>query len=221
MKNRIIIIAGVINIVLISVICDLFSSKKELAIERQNLIEKYRYYRNKDSCSVASIAKLTLTQKELREQNNANIKLIKDLGLKLRRVEAVASQNINATYRVKAQLIENKSLDSLQIKMDGADQCEKVAIDNNRALICGTQNQGIDQYQIRYVDNYIDIHGKVHERQKMVELEINTYDTLVQIVHRVPRRFLCFRFGTKAIRQEIVSRNPYAKIVYAEYVELK
>lgn len=50
--------------------------------------------------------------------------------------------------------------------------------------------------------------------------EVHTVDTLRQVVHRVPRRFLFFRFGTKGIRQEVWSSNPNTTIVYAEYVEL-
>ena len=45
-------------------------------------------------------------------------------------------------------------------------------------------------------------------------------DTLRQIVHRVPRRFLFIRYGTRGIRQEIVAANPHNRIVAAEYVEL-
>ena len=50
---------------------------------------------------------------------------------------------------------------------------------------------------------------------------VQSRDTLVQIVHRVPKRFLFFRFGTKAIRQEVVSMNPHTKVAYADYIELK
>ena len=46
-------------------------------------------------------------------------------------------------------------------------------------------------------------------------------DTLRQIIHRVPRRFLFLRFGTKAVRQEIVSSNPHSRIVYTEYVRFE
>ncbi len=51
--------------------------------------------------------------------------------------------------------------------------------------------------------------------------EVHTVDTLRQVVHRVPRRFLFFRFGTKGIRQEVWSSNPNTTIVYTEYIELK
>ena len=50
---------------------------------------------------------------------------------------------------------------------------------------------------------------------------VESRDTLVQILHRVPRRFLFIRWGTKAVRQEILSRNPHTKIVYAEYVKIE
>ena len=46
-------------------------------------------------------------------------------------------------------------------------------------------------------------------------------DTLVQVVHRVPRQWLFFKWGTKGIRQEIMSKNPHTEITYAEYIELK
>ena len=58
-------------------------------------------------------------------------------------------------------------------------------------------------------------------RNGMVDLDVASVDTLMQIVHRVPKRFLFFRYGTKAIRQEVVSKNPHTRIVYSEYIELK
>ena len=51
--------------------------------------------------------------------------------------------------------------------------------------------------------------------------EIHTVDTLHQVVHRVPRKWWFFRFGTRAIRQEIWSSNPHTQLVYSEYVELR
>ena len=51
--------------------------------------------------------------------------------------------------------------------------------------------------------------------------DVLSRDTLVQVVHRVPRRFWFIRWGTKAIRQEVTTRNPYSRITYTEYLELK
>ena len=58
-------------------------------------------------------------------------------------------------------------------------------------------------------------------RADSVSCRVVSVDTLQQIVHRVPRRFLFIRWGTKAIRQEVVSSNPHTNIVYTEYIELK
>ena len=50
--------------------------------------------------------------------------------------------------------------------------------------------------------------------------DIRIVDTLHQVVHRVPRKWWFFRFGTRAIRQEIWSSNPHTQLVYSEYVKL-
>ncbi|MBR5464979.1 MAG: hypothetical protein IKU77_04235 [Alistipes sp.] len=51
-----------------------------------------------------------------------------------------------------------------------------------------------------------------------IHCRILSIDTLHQIVHRVPHRFLFLRWGTKALRQEIRSTNPSTRIVYTDYV---
>lgn len=53
-----------------------------------------------------------------------------------------------------------------------------------------------------------------------ITYSLHSVDTLYQVVHRVPRKFLFIRYGTKAIRQEIVSSNPHTTLVYSEYIEL-
>lgn len=49
---------------------------------------------------------------------------------------------------------------------------------------------------------------------------ITTNDTLDIIVHRVPRRFLFFRFGCRQVRLDIISRNPHTHLTYARYYRL-
>lgn len=46
-------------------------------------------------------------------------------------------------------------------------------------------------------------------------------DTIIQIVHRVPRKFLFIKYGTKGIDQTVVSLNPNSIISYKNYIELK
>jgi len=68
-------------------------------------------------------------------------------------------------------------------------------------------------------DEWISIDG--HIARDSVRCSVTSIDTLRQTVHRIPRRFLFIPYGTKALRQEIVSSNPHTKIVYAEYIELE
>lgn len=53
-----------------------------------------------------------------------------------------------------------------------------------------------------------------------LSISIKQRDTLYQVVHRVPRKFLFLRFGTKAIHQDVWTSNPSSEVVYTEYIEL-
>jgi hypothetical protein len=81
-------------------------------------------------------------------------------------------------------------------------------------------NYLIDTLQcVKYKDNYLSFEGC--NLNDTATFKIKSVDTLTQVVHRVPKRFLFFHFGCKAIRQEVLSKNPYSEIVYTEYIELK
>ena len=67
-------------------------------------------------------------------------------------------------------------------------------------------------------DKWSTMRGSIEEDS--ITYSLRSVDTLYQVVHRVPRKFLFIRYGTKAIRQEIVSSNPHTTLVYSEYIEL-
>lgn len=71
----------------------------------------------------------------------------------------------------------------------------------------------------RWHDPWIRIEGSI--ARDSVRCRVSSVDTLRQVIHRIPRRFLFIRWGTKALRQEIVSSNPHTRIVYAEYVRIE
>ena len=71
----------------------------------------------------------------------------------------------------------------------------------------------------RWRDTWVSVEGRIG--RDSVACRIRSVDTLRQAVHRIPRRFLFIRWGTKALRQEIVSTNPHTRIVYAEYVKIE
>lgn len=75
---------------------------------------------------------------------------------------------------------------------------------------------------VKLFDTLLDGHTRLRGRVSTDSLyvDIRQRDTIYQVVHRVPRKFLFFRFGTKAIRQDVWSSNPNTEIVYTEYIEL-
>ena len=52
-------------------------------------------------------------------------------------------------------------------------------------------------------------------------LQFVSHATLTQVVHRIPYKWWIFRWGTKALRQEIRSSNPHTKLVFSEYIEIE
>ena len=78
---------------------------------------------------------------------------------------------------------------------------------------------GITSQTITYKTPYININGTIEN--KTFRGDIETYDTIVQIIHRVPRKFLFLRWGTKALKQEVVSVNPHTKIEYSRYITIQ
>lgn len=72
---------------------------------------------------------------------------------------------------------------------------------------------------IEWQDRWVTLRVAVDSGRASVS--VSSVDTLYQVVHKVPKRFLGIPYGVKGIRQEIVSSNPHSVIVYSEYIELK
>ena len=75
------------------------------------------------------------------------------------------------------------------------------------------------RHSIDYHDAWTTIRGEI--LGDSLAIEVTTRDTLHQVVHRIPRRFLGIPFGTKMLRQEVWSSNPHTEVVYTEYIRLK
>lgn len=57
--------------------------------------------------------------------------------------------------------------------------------------------------------------------QQRIQLQLTTHDTLDIIVHRIPRRFLFLRFGCRAVKLTISSRNPNTHLTYARFYKIQ
>lgn len=73
--------------------------------------------------------------------------------------------------------------------------------------------------EFRYADAWLNLSGLIWGDTLKVEMQ--SRDTLHQVIHRIPRRFLGIPFGIKSLRQEISSSNPHTQLIYSEYLTIE
>lgn len=156
------------------------------------LLSDVEHYKTESGKNAASVQKLTLTNKELKKNYDDIVQTAKDLRLDVKRLQSVSNTSTENKVEVKVPIH-----DTIIIK-DGV--VDKLST-------------------FDWKDPWTDVMGII--QNDSVDLNIQTYDTIVQFVHRIPHKFLFFKWGCKAIRQEIVSKNPHTNIVYTNYIELK
>jgi len=161
-----------------------------LAANQAVLLSDLQTYRISDSLNAARVDALTMTVEEFRKNVKEQTALIKEMGIKLNRLESSAITGTETSYYITAPV-----RDSLVF----------VPVPDTLKIL-------------RYSDTWVTIDGYIKAREFIGKIE--SRDTIVQVVHRVPRRFLFFRYGTKGIRQEVVSKNPHTKINYSRYIKL-
>lgn len=77
-----------------------------------------------------------------------------------------------------------------------------------------------ETHTITWKDPWVSLTGTITNNQHL-QATITANDTLDIIVHRVPRRFLFFRFGCREVRMNIISRNPHTRLTYARFYQLR
>lgn len=80
-------------------------------------------------------------------------------------------------------------------------------------------NSALPTREFRYADAWLNLSGLIWGDTLKVEMQ--SRDTLHQVIHRIPRRFLGIPFGIKKLRQEISSSNPHTELVYSEYLTIE
>ena len=168
--------------------------RNRLSSNQRSLLQQVSFYQTKDSLNAASIERLTLTTNELKSYFPQLAATVNMLDIKVKRLQSVAQTATAASYPIATPVI-----DSIVIR----DTVELPVV-----LRC-----------IDFNNRYVRVSGCEHSG--LFSGSIHTVDTLVQVVHRVPRKLWFIKWGTKAIRQEVVSKNPHSSITYSEYLELK
>lgn len=135
---------------------------------------------------------------------------------------SVESLELEISELRQARSDDAKRIKELNIRLRRAESIAKSATLHQQSATLPLRDTVIihDTVQLfSSVDSHNILHGTI--RNDSISYIMQSVDTLYQVVHRIPRRFLFFRFGTKAIHQDVWSSNPNTKIVYTEYIELK
>ena len=173
---------------------DTAAEKDRLQRNENALIEQARNYRTENEKNASSVQVLTLKKDELERYNEELVKTCEDLNIKLKRAQSISQTGTHTEYVIKGEV-----RDSVVYVRDTG------ALDSLR---CSD-----------YKDPYL-VFSYCVDSSGIYTADIETFDTITAIVHRIPRKFLFFRFGTKEIRQEVICANPHTRITTATKVDI-
>lgn len=191
---------GVAIIVLLSVFCTVLfwlwrgteGERKRLQSNQNSLLEKVDYYQTEAQHNAASVAALTLTNKEIKEYNQELVNTCDELNLSVRRLISASISGMKSNYHIQGDLTR------VSIPRDSVTDTAKC---------------------MNYYDPHLSFTCCVDDT--FIVADIETRDTIKSIIHRVPRKFLWFKFGVKEVRQEVFSTNPNTHIICTELIEKK
>lgn len=196
MRNYLFLYAVIVTALLAAGYRRYRTEKQRLTQNQQALAADVTHYRTRLGEEAVSAQALRLRCGEFEQLRAADAARIRGLGLKISRLEAASKTVTATTLSIRAPV-----RDTVILRL----QDTLVVRDTLRLF--------------RWRDHWVTVEGALYADS--VFCRVASVDTLRQIVHRIPRRFLFIRWGTKALRQEIVSSNPHTRIVHAEYVKIE
>lgn len=168
------------------------SDNERLSANNTALMDKATYFETEAGNSAASVQRLELTYSELERNYQHVCQTADELNIKVKRLQAAATTATQTEVKVVTQI-----RDSIVYR--------DMVLDSIKVF--------------NWSDAWVDVAGEIKGRD--VSLDVVSNDTIIQVIHRVPKKFWFIKWGTKAIRQEIISTNPHTNITYTEYIELK
>lgn len=194
MKKYLFIYAVLTTVVIVVGGRILWGEQQREKSNNQALLQSVNYYKTEAEKSAASVQILRLRCGEFEELRAADAEKIRQMGLKIRRLESAA----NSVTQTKLEVV----------------------VPIRDTVVIRDTVKTIDTLRLfRWQDSWVTIDGVIDSDS--VACTLRSVDTLHQVVYRVPRRFWFIKFGTKAFRQHIVSSNPHSEIVYTEYVKIE
>ena len=146
--------------------------------------------------SHASTPALTLRPSEFKESGDTLAKVARQVGIKPSRISEAATAATTTAADITAPVWHTTATVSTD------------SLHRPDSLVC-----------FSWHDSWMSLSGCVSD--SLFRGSVSSTDTLDIIVHRIPKRFLFFRFGCKQVRMDIISRNPHTRLTYARYYQLE
>ena len=147
--------------------------------------------------SHASTPALTLRPSEFKESGDTLAKVARQVGIKPSRISEAATAATTTAADITAPVWHTTA--TATVSTDSLHRPD--------SLVC-----------FSWHDSWMSLSGCVSD--SLFRGSVSSTDTLDIIVHRIPKRFLFFRFGCKQVRMDIISRNPHTRLTYARYYQL-
>ena len=187
------IVCAILIIIILMMYKREHTEKERYKANQTALLSDVAFYKTENERNVASVRALTLTKSEIETYNKNLAERCDELEISLRRLISANITNMQTDYHLVGEL-----RDSLVLRYN--------TIDTLRCM--------------DYDDSYLTFSACV-DSAGMYVADIVSRDTVTAIVHRIPRRFLFFKFGTKEVRQEVYCANPRTQIITTQYIEKK
>ena len=196
----------------------LSESNRTLAEQNQALASRLNHSDHLVASQRLSIGRLRMTIGELEELRREDAERIRALGVGLRNVRTY-------TLTTTSTLLDTLLVASPQSTVEKGVRAERLADSLNSERLTDSLNSerladNLTDTTIHWRDPWVDL-SLTPQPDGSTHLHLLCHDTLTQVVHRIPHRWWIFRWGTKALRQEIRSSNPHTKIVFSEYIEIE
>lgn len=171
-------------------VISLRNERARLTNNQEALLDTISIYKTESDKNAVSVRQLLLTQDEFKESNSKLLSQISDLNIKLKRVKSASSVSTSTTNEIKTEV-----RDSIVYK-----------------------DSIIYKYQcINYSTPYLLLKGCITSPTQFEGI-VKHYNSITRVEHRVPKKFLFFKFGTKYVGEEYLSDDPNTTITSVETV---
>ena len=205
-RRRLQVITAVLMVVFAGLALVAFRAYSDMKADRDRLKENQSFLlhngeveikQTNTGCSQASVPALTLRPSEFRRSGDTLLRTAKAAGIKASRISEAATAATTTHVDFDARVFRTVVHDTLR-----------------DTVLCPASPLPA----LSWNDPWVSLSGTIAD--SIFRGSVSSTDTLDIIVHRIPKRFLFFRFGCKQVRMDIISRNPHTRLTYARYYQL-